>query len=156
LRLPSGDGMALVFFRDPVAPVRCAMQLSQALRDHPELKLRIGLHTGPVYRVRDINANTNVSGGGINLAQRVMDCGDAGHILVSRATADMLMQLGDWADALSDLGPCEVKHGNVLHLFNFCRQSVGNPQVPAKLQAPFKLGATARLDPGAAVRPPAL
>src|SRR5438874_12691443 len=90
LRLPTGDGMALVFFRDPVTPLQCAMQLSRALRERPHLRVRLGLHTGPVYRVEDINAQTNVSGGGINFAQRVMECGDAGHLLVSRQFADQI------------------------------------------------------------------
>src|SRR5512146_2735910 len=90
IRLPTGDGMALVFFGDPEAPVRCAMELAQALRACPKIQLRMGVHSGPVYRIADINANRNVSGGGINLAQRVMDCGDAGHILVSAAVAEVL------------------------------------------------------------------
>src|ERR1700751_5062909 len=94
IRLPTGDGMALVFFRDPEAPVRCALELSQALCEHPEIKLRMGIHSGPVSLVSEINANLNVAGGGINVAQRVMDAGDAGHILISRGCADMLLQLG--------------------------------------------------------------
>src|SRR5208282_6611659 len=90
--LPTGDGIALVFFGNPEYPARCAVELSQALREHPEIKLRMGIHSGPVYRVDDINAARNVAGGGINMAQRVMDCGDGGHILVSRVVADMLSQ----------------------------------------------------------------
>ncbi len=155
LRLPTGDGIALVFFRDPAAPVRCALELAAAVRTYPELKLRMGIHTGPVHRVEDINANTNVSGGGINLAQRVMDCGDAGHILLSSATADMLVQLGEWADALRDLGPCEVKHGVILHLYNLCRQSVGNPDLPVRLQ-PARPAATPVARPSATPSAPAL
>jgi class 3 adenylate cyclase len=135
LRLPTGDGMALVFFRDPVAPVRCAMQLSEALQTHPELKLRMGLHTGPVYRVRDINANINVSGGGINFAQRVMDCGDAGHILLSNAIWEYLRQVGTWP--VQDLGECQVKHEERLHLYNLFTAEVGNPAVPEKLRKPY-------------------
>ena len=92
IRLPTGDGMALVFFADPDAPVRCAMELSKTLRNNPDIHLRMGIHTGPVYRVADINANRNVAGGGINIAQRVMDCGDAGHILVSSVEAEVLGQ----------------------------------------------------------------
>ena len=92
IRLPTGDGMALVFFHDPEAPVRCALELSRILRDHPDIKLRMGIHSGPVYRIADINANRNVAGGGINIAQRVMDCGDAGHILISNAEAEVLGQ----------------------------------------------------------------
>jgi class 3 adenylate cyclase len=111
IRLPTGDGMALVFFRDPEAPVRCALELTKILRDHAEIKLRMGIHTGPVYRVADINANRNVAGGGINIAQRVMDCGDAGHILVSSAEAEVLGQVSAWCSMLHDLGEVEVKHG---------------------------------------------
>jgi len=131
--LPTGDGMALVFFGDPAAPVRCAVQLSGALRKEPEIKLRMGVHTGPVYRIADINANRNVAGGGINIAQRVMDCGDAGHILVSEAVADVLSQLSSWADCLHDLGDAEVKHGLRVRLFNFYGEEFGNPKVPQKL-----------------------
>jgi class 3 adenylate cyclase len=143
LPLPTGDGMALVFFRDPVAPVRCAMELSQALRDHPSLKLRIGLHTGPVYRVRDINASVNVSGGGINLAPRVMDCGDAGHILLSNAFWEYLRQVGTWP--VQDLGEFPVKHEERLRLFNLATAGVGNPAVPQRLlpQAASQSGAAA-------------
>src|SRR5271165_5712898 len=108
--LPAGDGMALVFFGDPECPVRCAVELSQKLRQHPEIQLRMGIHSGPVYRVADINAHLNVSGGGINVAQRVMGCGDAGHILLSNAVAEMLIQLATWNPFLHDLGEVEVKH----------------------------------------------
>jgi len=101
IRLPTGDGMALVFFRDPEAPVRCALELSRALHHYPEIKLRMGIHSGPVYRVADINANRNVAGGGINIAQRVMDCGDAGHILISNAVAEVIGQLTSWRNFLS-------------------------------------------------------
>ena len=110
--------MALVFFGDPETPVRCAVELSRALRQHPEIKLRMGIHSGPVYRVADINAARNVAGGGINMAQRVMDCGDAGHILVSNAVADVLGQVGTWSKVLQDLGEAEVKHGVRIHIDN--------------------------------------
>lgn len=103
LRLPTGDGMALVFFSYPEAPVRCALELAQALREIPMLPLRVGIHTGPVYRVEDINANRNVSGGGINMAQRIMDVGDAGHILLSQSVADVLLQLSNWRAFIHDL-----------------------------------------------------
>jgi tetratricopeptide (TPR) repeat protein len=135
IRLPTGDGMALVFFRDPEAAVRCALQLGRALRHHPEIRLRMGIHSGPVYRVADINANRNVSGGGINIAQRVMDCGDAGHILVSEEVAKMLGQLSEWRGSLQDLGEAEVKHGVRLHLFNLRTEDAGNPEMPHKLRA---------------------
>src|SRR5271167_755226 len=130
ISLPTGDGIALVFFRDPEAPIRCALELSRALRSHPEIKLRMGIHTGPVYRVSDINANRNVAGGGINLAQRVMDCGDAGHILVSSAVADVLGQMTNWAPMLHDLGRVAVKHGVVVHVYNLWTDDIGNPTVP--------------------------
>jgi class 3 adenylate cyclase len=145
IRLPTGDGMALVFFRDPVAPVRCAMELSRQLRDHPELKLRMGLHTGPVYRVEDINANANVSGGGINLAQRVMDCGDAGHILMSGDITGFLRQVGGWP--IHDLGDCEIKHGDRLRLFNLYTEEVGNPKLPERLRSPLTPQARAAAPP---------
>jgi class 3 adenylate cyclase/tetratricopeptide (TPR) repeat protein len=134
IRLPTGDGMALVFFRDPEAPARCALELNRALRDHPEIKLRMGIHSGPVYRVADINANRNVAGGGINMAQRVMDCGDAGHILVSKSVADTLSQLSQWKGSLQDLGEVEVKHGVRVHLFNLCTDDAGNRELPRKLR----------------------
>jgi class 3 adenylate cyclase len=131
LCLPTGDGIALVFFREPVAPLQCAVQISRALRARGHLKLRMGIHSGPVYRVEDINAHANVSGGGINLAQRVMDCGDAGHILLSRATVELIGQVGAWP--LDDLGECEVKHGR-MHLFNFHSGDFGNPDRPARIR----------------------
>jgi serine/threonine protein kinase/tetratricopeptide (TPR) repeat protein len=133
--LPSGDGMALVFFGDPEAPCRCALEVSRALRNQSETKLRMGIHTGPVYRVADINANRNVAGGGINIAQRVMDCGDAGHILVSRAVADVLMQVSRWKGSLHELGEAEVKYGVRVHLFNLHTADAGNPKTPRKLVA---------------------
>lgn len=132
--LPTGDGMALVFFGDPEFPVRCAMQLSRALREHPEIKVRMGIHTGPVYRVADINAASNIAGGGINMAQRVMDCGDAGHILVSHAVADVLAQLRAWGTVLQDLSETEVKHGVHIHIYNLCTDEVGNAELPSKWQ----------------------
>jgi class 3 adenylate cyclase/TolB-like protein/Tfp pilus assembly protein PilF len=131
ISLPTGDGMALVFFGNAEAPVRCAIELTQKLPSNPELKLRMGLHTGPVYRIADINANRNVSGGGINVAQRVMDCGDAGHILVSAALASVLKQVSEWSSALHDLGEVQVKHGVRVHVFNLLQDGVGNADTPA-------------------------
>jgi tetratricopeptide (TPR) repeat protein/class 3 adenylate cyclase len=133
IRLPTGDGMALVFFRDPEAPVRCALELTKILRDHAEIKLRMGIHTGPVYRVADINANRNVAGGGINIAQRVMDCGDAGHILVSSAEAEVLGQVSAWCSMLHDLGEVEVKHGVRIHLYSLHTTEAGNSELPKKI-----------------------
>ena len=135
IRLPTGDGMALVFFGDPEAPARCALELSSALRSCPEIKLRMGIHTGPVYRVADINFNRNVSGGGINLAQRVMDCGDADHILVSSSVAEVLNEIGSWGPTLHDLGEAEVKHGLRIHVFNLYTSGAGNPDLPQRLQS---------------------
>jgi class 3 adenylate cyclase len=134
ISLPTGDGAALVFFGDPESPVRCALELSQQLRGHPELKVRMGIHSGPVYRMNDINANQNVAGGGINVAQRVMDCGDEGHILVSEAVADTLLQLGKWDNYLHDLGEVEVKHGFRVHIYNLHDGKVGNAELPQKLK----------------------
>jgi Tol biopolymer transport system component/class 3 adenylate cyclase len=134
LRLPTGDGMALVFFGDPQAPLQAAVEIGRALRSHPGVKLRMGIHTGPVYRVEDINANINVAGGGVNLAQRVMDCGDAGHILVSADTARFFSQVAAWADRLHDIGKTRVKHGVRLHLFSLYVSEAGNPELPRKLR----------------------
>jgi len=132
--LPTGDGMALVFFQDAEAPVRCAVEIARKVREEGDLKLRLGIHTGPVYRVADINANLNVAGGGINLAQRVMDCADAGHILVSQAVADVLEQMSSWATKLHDLGEAEVKHGVRVHIYNLYTDEVGNPELPQKIR----------------------
>ncbi|MGA2418640.1 MAG: tetratricopeptide repeat protein [Candidatus Acidiferrum sp.] len=134
IRLPTGDGMALVFFRDPQSPVRCALEVTKQLRNHPDIKVRMGIHCGPVYRVADINANRNVAGGGINIAQRVMDCGDGGHILVSAAMAEVLEQLSSWNSCLQDLGDTEVKHGVRVHLYNLCNAEGGNPEIPQKIR----------------------
>src|ERR1700726_2736282 len=133
IRLPTGDGMALVFFGDAEAPVRCAVELGRSLRKQSALQLRMGIHTGPVYRVADINANRNVAGGGINIAQRVMDCGDAGHILVSASVAEILAQLSVWKDSLLNLGETTVKHGVRLRLFNMYTEEAGNSEVPKKI-----------------------
>ena len=129
-----GDGMALLFFRSPEEPVRCALEISGALRDHPHIRLRMGVHSGPVNRITDVNDKTNFAGSGINVAQRVLDCGDAGHILLSAHVAEDLAQYRDWQPWLHDLGECEVKHGLRLHLFNLCKENLGNPQVPEKLR----------------------
>jgi serine/threonine protein kinase/tetratricopeptide (TPR) repeat protein len=144
IRLPTGDGMALVFLGDVEAPVRCALELSRVLRRSPEIPLRMGIHTGPVYRVEDINAARNVAGGGINIAQRVMDCGDAGHILISKSVADVLDQVSKWKTALHDLGEAEVKHGLRVHLYNLYTDEAGNRELPQKLRTAQTTAATAR------------
>ncbi len=133
IRLPTGDGMALVFFGDPEAPIRCALEISRALKEHPAIELRMGVHSGLVYRMADINTNMNVAGGGINIAQRVMDCGDRGHILVSKRVADDLGQLARWSNYLHEIGQAEVKHGLRVDLFNLYTDELGNPEVPTKL-----------------------
>jgi class 3 adenylate cyclase/predicted Ser/Thr protein kinase len=134
ISLPTGDGMALVFSRDPTAPVRCALEVAQALKAQPQIRLRMGIHTGAVYRVADINANLNVAGGGINIAQRVMDSGDAGHILVSQAVADVVGQLSQWSGSLHDLGEHPVKHGVRIRLYSLHTPEFGNPARPSKLR----------------------
>jgi eukaryotic-like serine/threonine-protein kinase len=144
IRLPTGDGMALVFFGDAEAAARCALEVSRGLKSHPEIPLRMGLHSGPVYRIADINANQNVAGGGINIAQRVMDCGDAGHILASRSVADVLGQLSNWKDCLHDLGEAEVKHGVRIHLYNLYTHDAGNAGQPQKLHMAQKTESTVR------------
>ena len=133
--LPTGDGMALAFTSTPDAPVRCALQASKSLLGHPELKIRMGVHSGPVSGMTDLNDRSNVAGAGINVAQRVMDCGDAGHILLSKRVAEDLAQYRHWQTYLHDLGECEVKHGEVISLVNLYNDEIGNPQLPTKLAA---------------------
>ena len=133
-RLPTGDGMALVFATTPDAPVSCALQVSKALRSHPEVQVRMGIHSGPVSGITDVNNRSNVAGAGINLAQRVMDCGDAGHILLSKHVADDLEQYRQWRSHLHDLGECEVKHDVRIHAVNLYTDEVGNSEVPAKFK----------------------
>src|SRR5436309_9494724 len=134
VRLPTGDGMALVFRNSPEAPAQCALGLSKTLKAHPELSVRMGIHSGPVNEVADVNARPNITGAGINVAQRVMDAGDAGHILVSKRVADDLEQYRQWRSHLHDLGECEVKHGLRVHVVNLYTDELGNPNVPEKLR----------------------
>src|SRR5215471_13663521 len=133
IRVPTGDGMALLFFHSPEEPARCALEISRALQDHPQIQLRMGVHSGLVDRITDVNDETNFAGSGINVAQRVLDCGDAGHILLSAHVAEDLAQYRHWQPYLHNLGECEVKHGLRLHLFNLYKDNLGNPQVPEKL-----------------------
>src|SRR6476619_5974990 len=133
-RLPTGDGMALVFATTPDAPVSCAIAISNALRSHPELRVRMGIHSGPVSGITDVNDRSNVAGAGINLAQRVMDCGDAGHILLSKHVADDLEQYRQWRSHLHDLGECEVKHDVRVHVVNLYTDELGNRELPGKFQ----------------------
>src|SRR6202043_832380 len=132
VRLPTGDGMALVFSNNPEAPVECALDISKALLNHPEIKLRMGIHSGAVNQITDVNDRSNVAGAGINIAQRVMDCGDAGHILLSKHIAEDLAQYRRWQPYLHDLGECEVKHGDRVHVVNLYTEEVGNPAIPEK------------------------
>jgi len=134
LRLPTGDGGALVFRTTPEAPVLCAVEISKALKEHPELRVRMGIHSGPVNEITDLNEQANIAGAGVNLAQRVMDCGDAGHILLSKRVADDLEQYPRWPSFLHDLGECEVKHRVRIDVVNFYGDGVGNPQAPKRFQ----------------------
>jgi len=134
IRVPTGDGMALLFFRSPEEPVRCALEISQKLRENSTVRLRMGIHSGAVNQVRDVNDTINVAGTGINVAQRVMDCGDAGHILLSKRVADDLMQYRHWQPYLRDLGEYEVKHGLRINIVNLCKDGLGNQDIPEKLQ----------------------
>jgi TolB-like protein/class 3 adenylate cyclase/Tfp pilus assembly protein PilF len=131
LRLPTGDGGALAF-RNPEAPVLCAEEIAKALKSHPEIRVRMGIHSGPVNAVTDLNEQANIAGAGINIAQRIMDCGDAGHILVSKHAAEDLEQYDQWQPYLHDLGECEGKHGDRLHVVNLYNDEIGNSVVPAK------------------------
>jgi len=132
LRLPTGDGGALAFRNNPEAPVLCAEEIAKALKSHPEIRVRMGIHSGPVNEVTDLNEQANVAGAGINVAQRVMDCGDAGHILVSKHAAEDLEQYDQWQPYLHDLGECEGKHGERLHVVNLYNDEIGNLAVPTK------------------------
>src|SRR5947207_13701407 len=135
LRLPTGDGGALVFRTNPETPVLCALEISKALKNHPELRVRMGIHSGPVNEISDLNEQANIAGAGINMAQRVMDCGDDGHILLSKHVADDLETYPRWQPCLHDLGEFEVKHGARIGIVNLYDDQIGNPQLPKKFQA---------------------
>ena len=143
LRLPTGDGGALVFRNSPEAPVLCAIEITKALKSHPEIGVRMGIHSGPVNEIADINEQANIAGAGINIAQRVMDCGDTGHILLSRHVAEDFEHYPRWQPYLHSLGDFEVKHGQVISVVNFYNHDVGNPVVPAKLGKNASTGTTA-------------
>jgi len=134
IRLPAGDGMALVFFNSPEAPVQCAIEITKKLKQHPQLKLRMGIHSGPVNEVQDVNGRANVAGAGINIAQRVMDCGDTGHILLSKRVAEDLTQSRQWRPYLHDLGECAVKHSVPISIVNLYTDEIGNAQLPQKVK----------------------
>ena len=148
IRVPTGDGMALVFFRSPEEPAQCALEISKALKDSPNIQVRMGVHSGPINQVTDVNDRVNVAGTGFNVAQRVMDCGDAGHILLSKHVAEDLAQYRHWQPYLHDLGEWEVKHGLRLNLVNLYKDGLGNPAIPEKL----KRGKRWRQTTGATVR----
>src|SRR6516164_1672538 len=141
--LPTGDGMALVFTGSIEEPVECALEISQALRAQPSLPVRMGIHSGPVHHVKDANERENIAGAGINIAQRVMDCGDAGHILVSKRVADDLEHYSQWRSLLHELGECEVKHGLRISLLNLYGDETGNPELPEKFRQAKAKGQTA-------------
>jgi TolB-like protein/Tfp pilus assembly protein PilF/class 3 adenylate cyclase len=144
LKIPTGDGMALVFYTSPEAPAQCAFEISRALKEHPRLQLRMGIHSGPVSGIMDVNERANLAGAGINMAQRVMDCGDAGHILLSKHAAEDLEEYEQWGPLLHDLGACEVKHGMRVSIVNLYADQVGNPELPKKFQALKKRSARMR------------
>jgi TolB-like protein/tetratricopeptide (TPR) repeat protein len=140
VRLPTGDGGALVFRTSPEAPVLCALEISKELKNHSDLHVRMGIHSGPVNEVVDLNEQANIAGAGINIAQRVMDCGDAGHILLSKHVADDLKHYARWRPYLHEIGECKVKHGEIISLVNFYTEELGNPQRPQNIRgaAPAK------------------
>src|SRR3984893_15819915 len=151
IKIPTGDGMALVFYKSPEEPVECALEISRALKEHPRIQLRMGVHSGPVSGVIDVNGHANLAGAGLNMAQRVMDCGDAGHILVSKRVADDLGEYEHWRTLLHDLGECAVKHGMRVSIVNLYANDVGNPQLPKKFQVLKKHRARMRLVAATAV-----
>jgi len=153
VRLPTGDGMALVFSNNPEAPVECALEISKALQNHPEIKLRMGIHSGAVNQIADVNDRSNVAGAGINIAQRVMDCGDAGHILLSKHVAEDLAQYRRWQPYLHDLGECEVKHGVRVSVVNLYTEELGNPAIPEKFSRLPPVEAAVTATPSSASKP---
>ena len=136
LKLATGDGMALIFYHSPEDPVECALEISRALKEHPELRLRMGIHSGPVNGIIDVSGRANVAGAGINIAQRVMDCGDAGHILLSKRVAEDLEQFKHWRPHLYHIGECEVKHGDKIDIVNLFTAELGNSERPRRMAMP--------------------
>ena len=147
IRIPVGDGMALVFFSSPEAPVQCALEICKALQEHAHIRVRMGIHSGPVDPVTDVNDRSNVAGAGMNIAQRIMDCADAGHILLSKRVAEDLAQYGHWKSRLHDLGEIEVKHGAVISVFNLYGEGFGNSQVPTRIKQSRRLFPSRRQTP---------
>src|SRR5437667_1935180 len=134
IKIPTGDGMALVFYTNPEAPVQCAVEISRALKERPRLQVRMGIHSGPVSGVVDVTERTNLTGAGINMAKRVMDCADAGHILLSKHVAEDLEEYEQWRPLLHDLGSCEVKHGMRLSVVNLYDDQFGNAKLPRRFE----------------------
>src|ERR1043166_8382323 len=144
ITIPTGDGITLVFYHSPEAPVECALEISRALKKHPEFQLRMGVHSGPISGVIDAAGKANVAGAGINIAQRVMDCGDAGHILLSKHVSEDLEEYPHWQPYLHELGECEVKHGLRVSLVNLYTAELGNPAMPERLKAAHVAAAAQR------------
>src|SRR2546425_11977759 len=144
IRIPVGDGMALVFYTNPEAPAQCAVEISRAVKEHPRLQLRMGIHSGPVSAVADVNERANLAGAGLNIAQRIMDCGDAGHILLSKHVAEDLEEYERWRPLLHDLDSCEVKHGVRVSVVNFYDDQFGNATLPRKFGVARKRRARVR------------
>src|ERR1700745_1650210 len=144
IKIATGDGMALVFYTSPEAPVRCAVELSRALKDHAQLRLGMAIHSGPLSGVIDVTGRTNLAGAGLNFARRVMECGDAGHILLSKHVAEDLEEYDEGRHLLHDLGTCEVKHGGRIGIASLSDSAVGNPQLPNELRAIQKRRARVR------------
>src|SRR5215467_15445858 len=138
IKIPTGDGMALVFYTSVEAPVQCAVEISRVVRERPRPQLRMGVHSGPVSGVIDVTGCSNLTGGGLNIAQRVMECADAGHILLSKRVAEDLEEYEQWRPLLHDLGTCEVKHGARVGVVNLYANQVGNPQQPKKFETMYK------------------
>src|SRR5215475_5002827 len=138
LKIPTGDGMALVFYKSPEEPAQCAVEISRALKDNTRLQVRMGIHSGPVSGVVDVTERTNVAGAGVNMAQRMMDCGDARHILLSHHVAEDLAEYKRWRPFLHDIGTFEVKHGVRVSVTNLYSNNVGNAQLPSKLRVARK------------------
>src|SRR6266851_915847 len=151
IKISTGDGIWLVFYTSPEAPAQCAVEISRVLKEHPRLQLRMGVHSGPVSGVIDVNDRANSAGAGINVAKRVMDCGDAGHILISKHVAEDLEEYEHWRPLLHSLGECEVKHGVRVGIVNLYAEEIGNPQLPKKFQALKKHRARMRWSAATAV-----
>src|SRR5215472_9208809 len=149
-KIPTSDGLALVFYTAKKEPAECALEIARANIEHTELELLMGVHTGLVSSVIDVNESANVAGAGINMAQRIMDCGDGGHILLSKRVAEDLEQYGEWKPYLHDLGEIEVKHGVRVQVVNLYKENLGNPEMPRRFKtaAGMTAGSARRGSPG--------